>query len=130
VTRTHAAQEDEALVVALLTLTDPALVALREVARRQLATAPPTEPALALLRAVSRFPGLSRPELAERTGLAPDMLVRAADELLAKGLATSQRFERSDCWSRTTAGAAVLRSTAGGTAPAVPAHDPAGRLQR
>lgn len=96
-----------------LVLTEPALLQVREAARRRLATTPPGAEALRLLRAVSRFPGLTRAELAEPSGLAQPELRAAADELLAKGLVTSTRFERSDCWSRTAAGAAALRAAPG-----------------
>ncbi len=37
----------------------------------------------------------------------------AARELLSKGLATSERFGRTDCWSRTAAGAAAVRAASG-----------------
>lgn len=93
-----------------LALDDPALREVRELAVRRLTTAPPSAGALVLLRAVSRFPGLSRAELAERTGLDAPALADAARDLLDRGLVTSQRFGRTDCWSRTAAGAALLRS--------------------
>ncbi|MCU1693156.1 MAG: hypothetical protein JWM64_2247 [Frankiales bacterium] len=62
--------------------------------------------AVVLLRAVSGRPGLSRAELQELVGNA----VGAADLLLERGLVTSRRFDRTDCWTRTSAGAALLRA--------------------
>ncbi len=95
-----------------LDLTDPSLQQVREVARQRLTAAPPGPQALQLLLAVSRFPGLSRAELADRSGLPAADVEPAARELLAKGLATSVRFGRGDCWSRTPAGAAAVRTAA------------------
>ncbi len=80
-----------------------------DVARAGLARLAPDDlpdDAVVLLRAVSGHPGLSRAELA---GLVGDA-VGAADLLLERGLVTSRRFDRTDCWSRTAEGAALLRS--------------------
>lgn len=93
-----------------LHLTDPALREVRDAARARLAAGPPSSPALELLVAVGRFPGLSRAELAARTGLAADVAAAACTELLARGLVASSRHGRPDCWSRTAAGAALLRA--------------------
>ena len=65
----------------------------------------PGSPAAALLLAVSGHPGLSAAELGELTGVD---VAAAGRELLAAGLVTSTRFSRSDCWVRTSAGAAAL----------------------
>lgn len=62
--------------------------------------------AVVLLRAVSGHPGSSRVQLAELVGPA----VGTAGLLLERGLVTDRRFERTDCWARTAAGAALLRS--------------------
>ncbi len=96
-----------------LDLTDPSLRQVREAARQRLAAAPPGPQALQLLLALSRFPGLSRAELAARSGLPAEDVEAAARELLSKGLATSERFGRTDCWSRTAAGAAAVRAASG-----------------
>lgn len=93
-----------------LQLTDPVLQQVRDAARARLSATPPSTAARRLLAVVSRFPGLSRAELAEHVDLPDAALAAAAQELLDKGLATSTRFGRGDCWSRTAAGAAVLRS--------------------
>jgi hypothetical protein len=100
-----------------LHLSDPVLREVREAARARLAAGPPSSPALDLLHAVSRFPGRTRAELALHAGLSDEAAAAAGAELLARGLVTSARFGRNDVWSRTTAGAAVLRDA------------PAGRLQ-
>lgn len=63
--------------------------------------------ALALLRAVAGHPGLSLAQLRDLVGDA----VATADLLLERDLVTSRRFERTDCWSRTPAGAALLRGS-------------------
>ncbi|MCW2777579.1 MAG: hypothetical protein JWN17_1304 [Frankiales bacterium] len=64
--------------------------------------------AVRLLRAVAGHPGSSRAELRELTGDDAD----TAELLLERGLVTSRRFERTDCWSRTPLGAELLRSSA------------------
>lgn len=115
--------EPDALAAALLSadprteladllLTDPALLAVRQAAQRQLGAVrlEPGSAAAVLLLAISGHPGLSAAELAERTGLD---VARPGRQLLDVGLVTSSRFERSDCWARTTSGAqeaARLRS--------------------
>lgn len=112
----------ERLAAALLEADVPALHALlpgldgplAEVARAGLARLDPSLPAgavslpsgaVVLLRAVSGRPGLSAVELRELVGDAAD----AAGLLLERGLVTSRRFDRTDCWSRTALGAQVLR---------------------
>jgi len=70
----------------------------------------PGSPAWTLLLAISGHPGLSSAELAALTGLD---VSRPGRDLLAAGLVASSRFERSDCWTRTSSGArevARLRS--------------------
>lgn len=71
----------------------------------------PFEPLLSapeaeLLRLIGARPGLNRAEL---TRLFPDFGTTAAT-LLEKELVSSTRFGRSDCWSRTSEGAAILRA--------------------
>jgi hypothetical protein len=73
-------------------------------ARLDPSTAPLPDGALRLLRAIAGHPGLSRAELAELVGDAGP-----ADLLLERGLVTSRRFDRTDCWSRTPRGAELLR---------------------
>jgi hypothetical protein len=60
----------------------------------------------AALRAVSGHPGLSAAELEDLVS----GFRGVSTVLLELGLVSSTRFERSDCWSRTTRGAAVLRA--------------------
>ncbi len=90
--------------LARLVLTDPALLAVRRAAQRQLGAVrlEPGSPAAVLLLAISGHPGLSAAELAAVTGLDVTCPGR---ELLDAGLVTSSRFERSDCWARTASGA-------------------------
>ncbi len=59
----------------------------------------------AVLRAVSGHPGLSAAEL---TSLVGPAFAAASASLLERGLVTSRRFERSDCWVRTARGAQAL----------------------
>ena len=72
----------------------------------------PGSPAARLLLVVSGHPGLSASELAELSGLG-GQFAAASRELLATGLVTSTRFERSDCWSRTPAGAREVAALRG-----------------
>ena len=92
---------------------DPAALGLRDAVRAGLARLVPSEDDDALtdddvrvLRTVSGHPGLTGAELGERLGAA---FATAAPRLLERGLVTSTRFERTDCWTRTARGAAVLR---------------------
>ena len=92
---------------------DPAVLGLRDAVRAGLARLVPEEDDdpltgddVRLLRTVSGHPGLTAAELAERLGPA---FSAAAPRLLERGLVTSTRFERTDCWTRTARGAAVLR---------------------
>jgi hypothetical protein len=62
---------------------------------------------LVVLTAVSGRPGLSAAELTELVGPA----FSAAASLVERGLVTSRRFDRTDCWVRTALGAAVLRAS-------------------
>ena len=107
----------ERVVDALLTGSVGALRALAddagvgEVARAGLARLAPddlTPDDVAALRAVSGHPGLSAAELTDLVGPG---FPSASARLLERGLVTSTRFERADCWSRTARGAQVLART-------------------
>ena len=74
------------------------------VLRRPGPTLLPGSLAARLLAAIGGHPGRSAAELSELTGLDARAVGR---ELLEAGLVTASRFERSDCWSRTAAGATV-----------------------
>ena len=79
-----------------------------EVARAGLARLAPDDLApddVLVLRAVSGHPGLSAAEL---TALVGPVFASASARLLERGLVTSTRFTRADCWSRTARGAEVL----------------------
>lgn len=97
---------DPRAALAGLALTDPALLAVRRAAERRLGAVrlEPGSPAARLLLAIAGHPGLSAAELHALTGLD---VGAAGQELVDAALVTSSRFSRSDCWVRTTAGAAA-----------------------
>ena len=69
----------------------------------------PDSPAARLLRAIGAFPGRPASELRGLTLLdEPDFAVTARI-LIDTGLVTSTRFEKPDCWTRTTRGAQAAR---------------------
>jgi DNA-binding MarR family transcriptional regulator len=89
-------------------LTDPVLLAV--VAAAQARLRPELSPeAWRLLRAVAAFPGSGAQDLRDVTLLDAASFATASRELLAHGLVASTRFDVPDCWSRTAAGAALLR---------------------
>lgn len=99
--------DDPQAALAALVLTEPALLAVRAAAERRLGVVRLASGTAAaqLLLAISGHPGLSAAELEELTGRPTSAPGR---ELLAAGLVTSARFERTDCWSRTAAGARAV----------------------
>ncbi|MCW2620505.1 MAG: hypothetical protein JWL64_107 [Frankiales bacterium] len=109
---------------------DASLLAVLVAAERRLGGIglDPDGPEAAALRAVSGHPGLSAAEL----GGLVDGFAAVSGTLLDLGLVSSSRFERHDCWSRTTRGAALLRAwdsgprvgSAGGRRPAAPTNVP------
>ena len=82
-------------------------VADAAVARLALRVPPAGSPAARLLLAVSGHPGGSLAELAAVAGL--EDAGPAAASLLADGLVVDRRFDRTDCWARTSRGAQAVR---------------------
>lgn len=72
----------------------------------------PGSHAARLLRVIGGHPGLCAAELAALSGLGPGFAA-AGRELLEAGLVTSERFERTDCWSRTARGTQVAATIDG-----------------
>ena len=69
----------------------------------------PGSPAARLLRAIGAFPGREASELQGLTLLDEAAYGAAARQLTDAGLVTSTRFDKPDCWTRTTRGAQVAR---------------------
>ena len=69
----------------------------------------PGSPAARLLRAIGAFPGREAGELRGLTLLDEPAYAAAARQLTEAGLVTSTRFEKPDCWTRTTRGAQAAR---------------------
>ena len=82
-------------------------VADAAVARLTLRVPPAGSPAALLLLAVSGHPGCSLAELAAVAGL--EDVAPVAASLLADGLVVDRRFDRTDCWARTSRGAQAVR---------------------
>ena len=66
-------------------------------------------PEARLLRAIGAFPGREASELRGLTLLDEAAFSAAARQLLEGGLVTSTRFDKPDCWTRTTRGAQAAR---------------------
>ena len=69
----------------------------------------PGSPAARLLRAIGAFPGREASELRGLTLLDDAAFAATARQLLEGGLVTSTRFDKPDCWTRTTRGAQAAR---------------------
>ena len=91
-------------------VTDPALLAVVQAALARLRPSLSPE-GWRLLRAVAAFPGSSAQDLRDVTLLDRDGFAAASRELLDHDLVASTRFDVPDCWTRTAAGAALLRSS-------------------
>ncbi len=81
------------------------------IARLDLRVPDRSSPEAVLLKAIAGHPGLSLAELQDVTGL--EDVLTPADTLRQLDLATDRRFERTDCWSRTSRGAQALRRLSG-----------------